>query len=153
MKRRCAAAAAAGCSVLALLAGCRPAKPDGTDHNASSRASDTKVKQDFLRGVDQIRSSKREHLRDQLVRTISTLRRDRGSTGAGRRGRSLALQGFTTALKGVKAEIDFYVNDSGKLEAATKDAVRADRYAKQAANLLRAAGRAFGVHVGKLNGR
>ena len=42
--------------------------------------------------------------------------------------------------------------DSGKLEAAVRDARRSDRYLNRGAALLRAAGRAFGVKVGLLNG-
>jgi len=43
-------------------------------------------------------------------------------------------------------------NDSGNLEASVTDAKRSDRALKRGAGLLRAAGRAFGVRIGKLNG-
>ena len=42
--------------------------------------------------------------------------------------------------------------DSGNLEASVKDAKRADRYLNRGADLLRAAGRSFGISIGKLNG-
>jgi hypothetical protein len=42
--------------------------------------------------------------------------------------------------------------DSGKLEAAVRDARRSDRYLNRGAEVLRAAGRALDVPVGALNG-
>lgn len=49
--------------------------------------------------------------------------------------------------------MDFINNDSGNIEAATRDAKRADHYLNGGASRLRAAGRAFGLRIGKLNGR
>jgi hypothetical protein len=153
MKRKRAVAAAAGLSVLALLAGCESSKSAAPDQAAPARASDATVKRDFLRGVSQIRSSQREKLRGQLVSSLARLRRDQGSTAVGRRARRLAIQGFTWTVKGVDADLAFYMNDSGNIEAAVRDAKRADRNLNRGANLLRAAGRAFGLRIGKLNGR
>jgi hypothetical protein len=44
-------------------------------------------------------------------------------------------------------------HDSGKLEAAVRDAKRADRYLNRGARLLRAAGRLLGVHPRRIGGR
>lgn len=62
------------------------------------------------------------------------------------------MQGFAWTLKGIESRIDFVENDSGNIEAATRDAARADRALKRGASLLRAAGRVLGVHVPSLNG-
>jgi hypothetical protein len=143
MKRRCAVAAAGGFLFLAPLAGCVSAES----------ASDAAVKRSLLRGVVQIRGSQNgKKLRGQLVRTLSRIRHERGSTAAGRKGRRLAIQGFTWTLKGIDSQLAVLKNDSGRLEGAVRDAERADRYLNRGANLLRAAGRAFGVRVGILNG-
>jgi hypothetical protein len=116
-------------------------------------ASDVTVKARLLRGVAQIRGTHdMKRLDRKLVRTIATLRRDRGSTPAGRRGRTLAIEGFTWTLKGVKARRAFIENDSGNIEAATRDAIAADRGFRKGAKLLRQAGRAFGLRLGKING-
>ena len=116
-------------------------------------ATDATVKARLLRGVAQIRSSHNaEKLRAPLAHTLAGLRHDRGSTAAGRRGRMLAIQGFVWTLKGIAKEHDFTVNDSGNVEAATRDAKAADRYFTRGANLLRAAGRAFDLRIGKVKG-
>lgn len=121
---------------------------------ACARASDATVKATLLRGVAQIRHVRpAEKLDRQLARTLRSLRRDRASTPAGRRGRRLAIAGFTWTRKGLKAQMDFINNDSGNIEAATRDAKRADHYLNGGASRLRAAGRAFGLRIGKLNGR
>ena len=121
---------------------------------ACARASDASVKATLLRGVAQIRHVRpAEKLDRQLVRTLRSLRRDRASTPAGRRGRRLAIAGFTWTRKGLEAELDFINNDSGNIEAATRDAKWADHYLNGGASRLRAAGRAFGLRIGKLNGR
>jgi hypothetical protein len=120
---------------LALLVGC-----------GSSRSHS--VKQQFIRGVEHIRSSHgAKKLHAQLVRTIAGLRREPSAPGRG-----LAIQGFAWTLKGVDAQVDLIENDSGNLEAAVRDAAKADRYRTRGAKLLRAAGRAFGISVGKLKG-
>ena len=118
---------------LLLAAGC-----------GSSRAADSPVKRDLLRGVAQIRSThdpKRLHA--EVEQTFASLRRDRASTAAERRARRLAIEGFAAELKGLRSRLDFTENDSGNVAAATRDAVRADRYLTRAASRLRAARRAL----------
>ena len=128
--------AAAAFAALALLVGCGSPKS-------------TSVKAEFVRGIEQIRGSRgAKELHSQLVQTLASLRRERSETP----GRRLAIQGFAATLQGVDAQIDLIENDSGKLEAAVRDSKRADRYRKLGANLLRRAGRAFGVRVGTLGG-
>lgn len=124
---------------LALVSGC------GSSHAGAKDA--------FLRGVEQIRATHGEQkLHGQLADTITRLRTAHVSTPAERRGKLLALRGFTWTLKGLEARIEITVNDSGNLEASVHDAARADRDARTGAEFLRAAGRAFGVRLGKLNG-
>jgi hypothetical protein len=53
----------------------------------------------------------------------------------------------------VQAQLALIKNDSGNIEAAIRDAKRADRCLERGARLLRAAGRSFGIRVGKLDGR
>lgn len=116
-------------------------------------ASDASVKGDLVRGVEQILAAPGGvKLAPQLVRTLARLRRERGSTATGRRGRTLAIQGFTWTLRGVRTQLDMAKYDSGNLEASVRDAKRADRYLNRGASLLRAAGRAFGIPIGRLNG-
>lgn len=71
---------------------------------------------------------------------------------ASRTGRRLAIEGFASTLQGLNAQLDLLDNDSGNLEAAVRDAAKADRYRKRGAKLLRAAGRAFDIEVGELKG-
>jgi len=138
-----AVGAAVGFSLLAPLAGC----------GSSGSASDAAVKRTVLRGVAEIRSSQNgKSLRGKLVRTLARIRHERGSTAAGRKGRRLAIQGFTWTLKGIDSQLAVLRNDSGRLEGAVRDAEKADRYLNRGANLLRAAGRVFGVRIGILNG-
>jgi hypothetical protein len=111
------------------------------------------VKTSLLHGLAQVRTSKdTKKLRAQVARTLSELRSERGSTGAGRRGRRVAIQGFAWLQKGIDSQLAFTANDSGNVEAATRDAKNADRYLTRAAKLLRTAGRVFGAHVGELEG-
>jgi hypothetical protein len=139
MKRRSEVAAAL--SMLALT-GC-----------GSSSTVDASVKEDFQHGISEIRGTHdSKKLRARVVQTLRTLRQDRARTAAGRRARALAVQGFAWTLKGIESRIDFVENDSGNIEAATRDAARADRALKRGASLLRAAGRVLGVHVPSLNG-
>jgi hypothetical protein len=129
-----------------LVAGCGSAKPSGP-------GTDGSVKDHLLRGVAQIRTTHDlKKLRGQLVRTLATLREDRPRTAAGRRARQLAIQGFAWTLKSIESTLDFTENDSGNVEAATRDAKRAYHSLERSANLLRAAGRAVGLRIGKLNG-
>jgi hypothetical protein len=127
---------------LALVPGC-----------GSSTASDAAAKQAFLDAIAQIRSThSAEKLHRQLLRTSARLREIHPRRPAARTGRALALRGFRWTLRGLEARIEIRVNDSGNLEASVHDAKRADRDLNRGANLLRAAGRAFGVRVGTLNG-
>jgi hypothetical protein len=107
------------------------------------------VKDEFVRGIDQIRASRgAKELHAQLGQTLANLRRARSATP----GRRLAVQGFAATLRGVQAQVDLIENDSGNLEAAVRDAAEADRYRTRGATLLRAAGRALDVSVGGLGG-
>jgi hypothetical protein len=131
---------------LVLVGGCGHSTP------ASGRP-DVSIKQDLLRGVQQIRASHdRKTLHAELIRTLTRLRRAQGATATTRRGRELAVQGFEATLKGVESEIAFDENDSGEVAAATRDATRATRYLTRGANRLRAAGRALGVQIGEITG-
>jgi hypothetical protein len=84
---------------------------------------------------------------------MGDLRREDAKTAAARRGRALALAGFASTRRGVETQLSMRAHDSGRLEAAVRDAKRADRYLNRGARLLRAAGRALGVNVGLVNGR
>jgi hypothetical protein len=130
------ASGAAAFAILAVVLGC------GSSTSPS-------VKDEFVRGIDQIRASRgAKELQAQLVQTLASLRREPSA----RPGRRLAIQGFSATLRGVQAQVDLIENDSGNLEAAVRDAAEADRYRTRGANLLRAAGRVLGVRVGKLKG-
>jgi hypothetical protein len=116
-----------------LLAGCGSSSP---------------VKAAFEDGVSAIRETHDYvRLRAELRATVARLRA--AHAGAGR---DLALRGFEKTLRGVQARIDFVANDRGNIEAATRDARRADLAFRQGARLLRQAARALGVSVGELNG-
>ena len=105
------------------------------------------------RGIAQISMPQTaKQLLDALVRTLARLRRADGSTATGRKGRTLAIQGFTWTLRGIDAELELIRNDSGNLEASVQDAKRSDRDRRRGAKLLRTAGRALGVRVGDLGG-
>jgi len=130
------ASGAAAFAVLAVVLGC------GSSPSPS-------VRDEFVRGIDQIRASHdAKELHAQLGQTLANLRRAGGATP----GRRLAIQGFAATLRGVQAQVELIENDSGNLEAAVRDAAEADRYRTQGANLLRAAGQALGIRVGKLKG-
>ena len=77
-----------------------------------------------------------EQLRSELRQTLERLRATRHDGEA----RRLALRGFQATLRGVQARIDFHENDRGNIEAATRDARRANAELGKAAKLLRAAG-------------
>jgi hypothetical protein len=110
----------------------------------SSASPDAAIKRDLLRGVAQIRTTRdKEKLYAELTGTLARLRRDRGSTPAKR----LAIEGFTLTRKGVRSLLDFEENDSGNVAAATRDAIRADRYRARGARRLRAAGAALGLRI------
>lgn len=127
-----------------LLAACGSSEPN---------AKQPSVKAVVLDGVAQIRAlPATTKLRKQLGGKLVELRATRASTPAERRGKALALRGFTATLKGVQARIDMQLNDSGKLEAAVRDAKRGDRFLRRGAKLLRAAGQMLGLRIGSLNG-
>jgi len=125
--------AAAALTALAVAAGCGGAGDDLRAH--------------FERGIADIRTLRGPDLRASLTATIARIRDDSGP------GRELALQGFAATRRGVQAQIDLQVRDSGRLEGAVRDARLSDRYLNKGARLLRAAGRALGIRVGSLNGR
>jgi hypothetical protein len=115
---------------------------------ACGSSSGSPVKRDLLRGVAQIHTtSDAKKLQTKLRQTLATLRRDRASTDAERRAKQLAVAGFESTLAGLQSQIDFYDNDSGNIEAATRDALSADRNRARGARLLRAAGRALGLRL------
>jgi len=131
---------------LALVGGCGPS-------TSGVGTADASVKQDLLRGVGQIRTTyDREKLDAELARILASLRRADGSTVTARRARNLAIQGFELTRKGIRSQLDFSENDSGEVAAATRDAVRADRYFTRGADRLRAAGLTLGIQIGKLKG-
>jgi hypothetical protein len=116
-------------------------------------AGDAAVKRELLGAVAEIRAiHERRRLHAELTRALARLRRTRGSTAGGRRARELAILGLGLTLRGVEAQIAFEENDSGNIEAATRDAKRADRFLKRGADQLRAAGRALGTRVGDVDG-
>jgi hypothetical protein len=122
--------AAAAALALVLLAGCG--------------SSGSAVERDLRRGEMQIRHTHdAKKLRTELRGTLARLRRDRPSGPAEGRARVLAIRGVEAALRGVQGRIDFVDNDRGEIDAATRDALRADRGMAKAARLLRAAERAL----------
>jgi hypothetical protein len=132
---------------LLLAAGCGSATAD-------EKATRSSLERDLLRGVAQIRATyDRRVLHAKLRGTLARVRSDRASTAAERRARTLAIQGFQSTLKGVRSQLDFIENDSGNIAAATRDAIRADRYLKRGAKSLRAAGQALGIRIGRINER
>jgi hypothetical protein len=146
MRRKLVIVTALGLTFVALFAGCGSSKTTGNAAHAELKAS-------FLRSVAQIRRTQdEEKLQGKLLRTLVDLRSLRASTPVEEHTRTLAIRGFASTLRGVERRIAFIRNDSGNVEAATRDAKRADRRLKEGANLLRAAGRALGVEVGSLNG-
>jgi hypothetical protein len=119
---------AAAVLALVLLAGC----------GSSSSA----VERDLRRGMAQIRTTHdAKKLRAELRGTLARLRRDPASTAAERRAKRLAVAGLVATLSGIESLIDFYDNDSGNIEAATRDALRANRFRARGARLLAAARR------------
>ena len=122
-------AAAVGLALL-LVAGCG--------------SSGSAVERDLRRGMAQIRHTRdAKKLRSELRGTLARLRRDRASGAEERRAQALAIRGFEATLDGVQGRIDFVDNDRGEIEAATRDALRADRGMARGARLLRAASRAL----------
>jgi hypothetical protein len=111
---------------------------------AGCGSSSSAVERDLRRGEAQIRHTRdAKKLRTELRGTLARLRHDDPSGAAERRARALAIRGFEATLAGVQSRIDFMDNDSGNVAAATRDAIRADRYLARGARLLRAASRAL----------
>jgi hypothetical protein len=107
-------------------------------------SSDSAVERDLRRGMTQIRTTRdAKKLRSELRATLARLRLDHASGAAERRAQALAIRGFEATLSGVQGRIDFVDNDRGEIEAATRDALRADRGMARGARLLRAAERAL----------
>jgi hypothetical protein len=119
----------------------------------SSDRSNSRLEQVVAQGVSDIeRTHDMETLHARLQRTIARLRALRETTTPDQRARAQALRGFEETLRGVESRLSLARNDSGKLEAAVRDAIRADRSLKAGARDLRAVGRRLGVRVGSLNG-
>jgi hypothetical protein len=136
--------AAAALSLLLLTVGCG---------SSAGTAPDAKLKAVVSQGIAEIQTSHdAEQLRTRLLRTRVRLRALRGASAAGRRARVLASKGFGRMLCGVESRLSFANNDSGNVEAATRDAIRADRCFGTGAALLRAAARTLGFRAGRLNG-
>lgn len=131
---------------LGLFTGCASSTPTENTANGELRAA-------VLRGVAQIRGTPDEvKLRVTVLHTLAHLRSVRASTPVDADAQGLAIRGFASTLRGIESRLAFTQNDSGNVEAATRDAKRADRSLKEGANLLRAAGRRLGIDVGSLNG-
>ena len=138
--------AAAGLTALVLVSGCGNAK-------SPESAGDRSVKQELLRGVDEIRTTHdRKRLRAELSRVVAKLRGARGSSAQAERARRAAIAGFELTQRGVASQIEFNDNDSGNVAAATRDARRADRYLGRGADRIRLAGRALGIQIADLGG-
>jgi hypothetical protein len=119
----------------------------------SDGASAGPVEKQLLEAVAAIGATHDDRaLRGKLGRTFAKLEHDRATTAAGRRARSLTAEGLRSSLGALQSNIAFAENDSGNIEAATRDAVRADRLWRRAAKLLRSAGRVLGLRVGRLRG-
>jgi len=145
MTRSVSVLVAGALTTLALLVGC------GSSQSGDN--ANTRLEAIVSQGVVQIQGSKDlEKLRAELFRTLARLRTVHGTTPAARRSRALAILGFQATLRGIESRLAFTRNDSGNVEAATRDAILADRTLKKGASLLRAAGRALGVRVRTLNG-
>ncbi len=131
---------------IGLFTGCASSTPAENTANGELRAA-------LVHGVAQIRGTHDEGmLRVSLLHTLAHLRSVRASTPAEVDTLRLAIRGFASTLRGINSRLAFTQNDSGNVEAATRDARRADRSLKKGANLLRAAGRSLGIEVGSLNG-
>jgi hypothetical protein len=135
-----------GLLALVLLSGCGHAKSgEGT--------ADRSIKQQLLRGVDEIRTNRDlEGLDAKLGRIVVSLRGLRGSSARVEAAREAAIVGFGLTRKGVKSQIDFRENDSGNVAAATRDARRSDRYLGRGADRIRKAALAFGIRIAELAG-
>jgi hypothetical protein len=126
---------AALCAGVALVAGC-----------GSSSDGDKAVTRDVRRGLVEVRTvHDRKLLQAKLTAIVASLRREAAASTDARRARALAIRGFEAKLTSVKAEREFYENDSGQVAEATIDAARADKYRKRADALLGRAAAVLGV--------
>jgi hypothetical protein len=117
---------------LAILSGC-------------GSSGETTLERDIQRGLAQIQSvHDRKALQAKLIALVAKLRHDDAGSKSAQRARALAIRGFEAKLTSVKAEREFYENDSGQVAEATVDAARADKYRQRADELLRAAQQAIG---------
>ena len=117
---------------------------------SSDGAADAALRDTLRDGAAAIRTERGRTLEWTLTATVAKLRREDASSAAARRGRTLAIQGFTWALVSVRAEIEFQFNDSGRLAEATKDARRADTARRKSEWFLRAAAHQFRIDLGSL---
>jgi len=123
------------CASVALVAGC-----------GSSSAGDKAVTRDVRRGLVEIRAvHDRKLLQAKLTAIVSRLKSDAAASRDAKRARTLAIRGFEAKLTSVKAEREFYENDSGQVAEATIDAARADKYRTRADALLGQAAAKLGV--------
>ena len=130
---------AALCVCVAVLAGC-----------GSTAAGDKTVERDIRRGLVEIRSvHDRKLLQAKLTAIVAKLQRERASSTSLRRARALAIRGFQAELTSVKAEREFYENDSGEVAEATIDAARANKFQTRADALLARAAAALGSGQGR----
>jgi hypothetical protein len=120
-------------TVVALVVGC-----------GSSKDGDDALRSHFARAVAQVRT---EASTRKLRASLGELVADRPSTAEARKARRLAIAGLAATLAGRESRRRFIENDSGNIEAATRDAKSAYRWSKRGTRLLRAAGRLLGVRV------
>ena len=92
----------------------------------------------------------RKLLQAKLTAIVAKLQRERASSTSMRRARALAIRGFQAKLTSVKAEREFYENDSGEVAEATIDAARANRFQTRADALLARAAAALGSGQGRV---
>jgi hypothetical protein len=132
---------------LSLVGSSRSHFGEGTEavFGGCGSSDDATLERDIERGLAQVRSvHDRETLQAKLTAVVAELRRDHAGSESARRARALAIRGFEAKLTSIKAEREFYENDSGQVAEATNDAARADKYRGRAEALLREAQRALG---------
>lgn len=118
----------------------------------SGSGSESSLEDDFAAGIAQLGGTRDyPKLHAQVTRTLASLRGDEVSGAGERRAKGLALRGFAWVRRGFESRIAFVQNDSGNVEAATRDAKRADRSLRHGSALLRTAGGILGVDVAVLD--
>jgi hypothetical protein len=94
------------CLCLVILSGC----------GSSGEAT---LERDIQRGLAQVELvHDRKALQAKLIALVAKLRRDDAGSQSARRARALAIGGFEAKLTSVKAEREFYENDSGQVAEA-----------------------------------